>query len=498
MERYTNTILNKQGKPVAGAVVTVTTYPGNEPAVIYAVDGGQAVEFVTSDENGRFAFYAADGHYNLSVTGRHIAPFTITDVVLNDPTNDAPPVVQVVLPPRAQVVATRGRFPVTAEGGGATNYTRFESSLVVRTGPRPVNSIQLLYCNRYAIGGGEVWSGVNDLGLESAVNYGGVTNPVTFTGWKSPTMAAGAALVHSDKLGLNLPANTALQLRSGAIVASGQKTPGGQPSSFQYAAYSSTASVSQVYGTSSMAAPSGGATSIYGFVPLAVIGIPDHRHVAVLLWGDSITFGTGDASNGESTYGHVGWAERGLVGAAAGVNIPFVNVSKPGDSTATWGAGAIGYHGTRWALLEYVTHAVFAMGINDIVAGRTLAQLQANCQVAWAAAKRMGAKVFQTTLTPNTTSTDSWATLANQTVVANYTAAGIRGQFNAWLPSQVAAGNIDGLIDLNAAVCDPNNTDKWAVNGVGGYLTADGIHPSSAGHALMGAVMKAQASAWTV
>lgn len=89
MERYTNTILNKQGKPVVGAVVTVTTYPNNEPAVIYAADGGQPVEFITSDENGRFAFYAADGHYNLSIVGKHIDTITITDVVLNDPNGEA-------------------------------------------------------------------------------------------------------------------------------------------------------------------------------------------------------------------------------------------------------------------------------------------------------------------------------------------------------------------------------------------------------------------------
>lgn len=89
MERYTNTILNKQGKPVVGAVVTVTKYPSNEPATIYAEDGGRPVESISSDVNGRFAFYAADGHYNLSVTGRHIDPFTITDIVLNDPSDEA-------------------------------------------------------------------------------------------------------------------------------------------------------------------------------------------------------------------------------------------------------------------------------------------------------------------------------------------------------------------------------------------------------------------------
>jgi lysophospholipase L1-like esterase len=88
MERYTDTILNKQGKPVAGAVVTVTAYPGNAPAIIYATDGGAAVPSVVSDENGCFSFYAADGHYCLNITGKGIGPLVVADVVLNDPSND--------------------------------------------------------------------------------------------------------------------------------------------------------------------------------------------------------------------------------------------------------------------------------------------------------------------------------------------------------------------------------------------------------------------------
>lgn len=91
MQKFSDTILNRHGKPVAGAVVTVTTYPGNEPAVIYAADGGLPVQSVTSDDTGRFSFYAADGHYNLSIVGKHIDPITVTDVVLNDPADDVTP-----------------------------------------------------------------------------------------------------------------------------------------------------------------------------------------------------------------------------------------------------------------------------------------------------------------------------------------------------------------------------------------------------------------------
>lgn len=88
MQKYSDIILNHQGRPVSGAVVQVTTYPSNTAATIYATDGGAAVASVTSDGNGRFAFYAADGHYNLLITGRGIAPITVTDVTLNDPANE--------------------------------------------------------------------------------------------------------------------------------------------------------------------------------------------------------------------------------------------------------------------------------------------------------------------------------------------------------------------------------------------------------------------------
>jgi lysophospholipase L1-like esterase len=88
MQKYSDTVLNRQGKPVVGAVVTVTTYPDNKPATIYAADGGNAVASVTTDSNGRFSFYAADGHYNLNIVGSGFVTQVITDVVLDDPNDE--------------------------------------------------------------------------------------------------------------------------------------------------------------------------------------------------------------------------------------------------------------------------------------------------------------------------------------------------------------------------------------------------------------------------
>lgn len=88
MQKYSDVVLDKNGKAVQGATVTVITYPAGQPATIYAADGGPSVASVATDLNGRFAFYAANGHYSITITGTGITPITYNDVSLVDP-NDS-------------------------------------------------------------------------------------------------------------------------------------------------------------------------------------------------------------------------------------------------------------------------------------------------------------------------------------------------------------------------------------------------------------------------
>jgi lysophospholipase L1-like esterase len=393
--------------------------------------------------------------------------------------------------PRRQVVATRGRFPITTDGAGANGYSRFESNLIVQTGPRPFTNLQVLFSNRYSGSGGEYLTDAADFTLESAVYQNGIVSPISFQGRKTPVVSGGASLIESDRHGFLIPAGSQLHLRTGGIITSGLKLVVGQPGSAAFTRVASTSATSQIYGSGGITVPSGGAATTFGLTPLAVLGVPDRRHVAVMIWGDSIAYGSGDG-NGEATYGHVGWAERSLI-SVNGSFVPFVNCSRAGDRTAGYN---FGFSWGRIAVLEFVTHAVFTMGINDIAAAVTLATMQANCQAIWAAARQMGVKAYHTTLTPYTTSTDGWTTAANQTVVSGYGVNEIRGQFNAWLDTQVAVGNLDGKIDVNASVEDPANPGKWKTSA--GALTADGLHPNTAGHVAMAAVGNAAASTWTV
>lgn len=89
MQKYSDVVLDKNGKPVQGAVVTVVTYPDGQPATIYAADGGPAVDSVKTDQTGVFSFYAGNGRYSFTVSGNGISPITINDVLLFDPRMNA-------------------------------------------------------------------------------------------------------------------------------------------------------------------------------------------------------------------------------------------------------------------------------------------------------------------------------------------------------------------------------------------------------------------------
>src|SRR5262249_9148167 len=93
-------------------------------------------------------------------------------------------------------------------------------------------------------------------------------------------------------------------------------------------------------------------------------------------------------------------------------------------------------------------------------------------------------KVAQSLIMPRTTSSDSWATAANQTSVSGFGVGELRDQFNAWVLTQVGGGLLDVVIDPNPYVEDQSHPSKWISNNSANYPTTDGVHPSSALHIL--------------
>lgn len=87
MQRYRDSITNSQGQPVSGATVLVTpSGTATSTSTLYGDKLGTSTVAnpLTTDNNGAFGFYAANGRYDLIVSGAYITTTTASDVMLED------------------------------------------------------------------------------------------------------------------------------------------------------------------------------------------------------------------------------------------------------------------------------------------------------------------------------------------------------------------------------------------------------------------------------
>src|SRR5258708_258456 len=89
MKRYSDiiTVANRNNvlTAAAGALVTVFRAGTLTLATIFVDDGiTPTPNPVSADTLGRFAFYAADGRYDLQISGGTIIPFTLSDIEISD------------------------------------------------------------------------------------------------------------------------------------------------------------------------------------------------------------------------------------------------------------------------------------------------------------------------------------------------------------------------------------------------------------------------------
>jgi hypothetical protein len=138
--------------------------------------------------------------------------------------------------------------------------------------------------------------------------------------------------------------------------------------------------------------------------PLAVFAhVPGGAPVVVGVVGDSIAAGTSDTPS----------ASRGfLTLALQTAGLPFIKVARGSERALEFG-GTQSIGRIRQSLIAGCTHVIHEYFINDatsIGAEPTKAALLAS----WKKQARRGAKVYQTTGTPKSTSTDDWKTTTSQ------------------------------------------------------------------------------------
>jgi len=396
----------------------------------------------------------------------------------------------IIVPPNEQIVANRGSLNwfANSAGGGTNNYTRGEYRQKLTFGVVATSDIRICYGNYYSTSTGQTGeaAGLNPITVESGLE---LTSPVTtvrasWSGARTITIQPGAQ-VCSDPIPIDIPANGTAWLRTGVTVASGQFWPtasyffGSSGDAF----IESTSAVSQIGNTGDLTVPSGGtvASSNTGFSALAILGVPRAKTRSAIIIGDSISVGVADNGDGNGNYGFI---SRALVAN----QIPFSKLGRQSEMVQ----GEAGVNGIlRRLYTRYATIAVTNGGTNDLLAGRSAVQIQADLTTLWRALKARGVKVYHVLLFPRTTSSDAWATPGNQAFMSGYAPGSTRDQVNAWVKAQVGI-LIDGYFDPSAYIEDAANPGKWASpasaalqNAPSVALTTDGTHPNPAASAAL-------------
>jgi hypothetical protein len=190
-------------------------------------------------------------------------------------------------------------------------------------------------------------------------------------------------------------------------------------------------------------------------------------------------------------------------------NAPCMRLAATSDTANQY---ALGNRANTIRYVDFSTHAVVFLGSNDIYnISHTALQTETDLiNGVYIPLWKQGKNIIACTLLPRNTSTDSWATLINQTVGSQESQ---RLAFNQWIRAglpvnsstlqPVAVGTSGALlsgqvghpvsswIDTAAQLDSTGSSDsgKWIVNGTANYATTDGMHPTpTASQILSGAL----------
>lgn len=306
--------------------------------------------------------------------------------------------------------------------------------------------------------------------ITAAIEYPvGNFTQVKFGGSTSSTVASGGMLT-SDPCPITIPDGEFFFVRTFYTNASGVPSHGYFNISTSYDGFHSEALTyaalglsDQTMGGTVIDSGSTGGGSIngggYTYGPCAILS--QTTKPSFLLIGDSRCEGQYDSYNGDAT-GNVGEIARSVGQAYA-----YINCGRGNGSAAQM----VATHTNRVLLAAYVSHVISEFGGADLRAGASAATVLGNLQTIWG--YFTGKFVYQSTITPFTTSTDSWATTVNQTQA---TGSGPRITLNdavRGLTSGIAA-----CLEVADQAESARNSGLWKAPG----YTADGIHATQLGY----------------
>ena len=217
----------------------------------------------------------------------------------------------------------------------------------------------------------------------------------------------------------------------------------------------------------------------------AMFAIPSSNVPSAVIVGDSIGIGFTSTDSVGDINRNFGSYEREINNS-----IGFINISTSGGSASYYNSYATIYPKTYDFLRGRATRVIIALGVNDLMSGATEATVNStlNSLVSKHRSLFPGSAVGVSTITPVANSSDSWATLTNQSfsgTVASITptwarfsdSSGATGRL--FVNSYIRAGSTgaDFYVDIASAYQDPTDNRKWRVDM--GAPTGDGIHPTN-------------------
>lgn len=316
--------------------------------------------------------------------------------------------------------------------------------------------------------------GENIINVHCSLEYpiGGTRRQMFFGGQITKALDPGGR-AFSDPFGTKITAGDLFCVHTHfSVASSGLKWPGNYATGYQVTGSIDNYKEGADYTLSGSYTP--GDNDIR-FGPIAILGDPIPGVPTVLWIGDSIAAGQGGTPS-LGSFAHQGFDST--------IGYNFINTATPGETLANVAADLTSYAG--YHLFDTLpTHMILSLGINDAAAS-DYRDLVYNATKILSYYASLGVVPFLCTLTPQAASTDSWATLVNQTTTSINP---VRVLFN----NAVRAGLTParGYLEIADSVESSRDSGKWKVTGSANGYATDQTHPSPGGHLAMSVVVNA-------
>lgn len=379
----------------------------------------------------------------------------------------------IIVPTTGGLVASRGKIP-TNQASLTAPYTCRKAYWAHSAGD--ISALQLVFVNRYLSAVGTSTAG-GAFSMKFYIEYpSGTFTPVLWSGSNTVAIASGARIKSDVVAGLTIPAGSKFWVRTVLSVGSAVSVPVMELNAGSQTLGLDDGNVAADQGNSGTIPAT---TGINTFGPCAIIGTVNANNArSFLIVGDSLSWGQGDDSS-VGAQDSSGFLQR-MLGANG---YPYMTWAKGGQQAADVAPITATLNADTASTLMSFTDVILQHGVNDLRLGRTVAQIEADLQTIAATASIAGKRIWKTTITPRSTSTDSWATTANQSPQTDGTMASLTT-----LNTDIRAGlpNMANVIEAADAAMSARNSNIHKAPPAG---TVDGTHFNSVRAALVASLL---------